>query len=227
MDSRIPAIALKHVTYFGGGALLAVATVLGAQTAVADITIWKHLGGTGEVVNQQPQAEDIELMNSVTAADTVLAGEEPIQDTVPTLITSSSDTSTESEVANTAPNTPVTKNVDIESADNSIHVSIDQEGQENDKETTGRVIVNGEEVATLPATTNINVDISNNETLDDSKNKTTVEIEQDTNTDTDTKTKNRVHIDQDIDVGNNDIRGEEQDIGNVTNGTVQIDLNGL
>lgn len=45
MDSRIPAIALKHVTYFGGGALLAVATVLGAQTAVADITIWKHLGG--------------------------------------------------------------------------------------------------------------------------------------------------------------------------------------
>lgn len=87
--------------------------------------------------------------------------------------------------------------------------------------------MNGEEVATLPATTDINVDISNNETLDDSKNKTTVEIEQYTNTDTDTKTKNRVHIDQDIDVGNNDIRGEEQDIGNVTNGTVQIDLNGL
>ena len=227
MDSRIPAIALKHVTYCGGGALLAVATVLGAQTAVADITIWKHLGGTGEVVNQQPQAEDIELMNSVTAADTVLAGEEPIQDTVPTLITSSSNTPTESEVVDTVPNTPVAKNVDIEFSDNSIHVSIDQKGQENNNETTGRVIMNGEEVETLPATTDINVDISNNETLDDSKNKTTVEIEQDTNTDTDTKTKNRVHIDQDIDVGNNDIRGEEQDIGNVTNGTVQIDLNGL
>lgn len=204
MEKTKPAIALKRIGYLSGGALLVASAVLGGRAAVADLTLTQELESTGTLVVTET-GESIEARN----------------DSVAPSVTDKSSAESESEATQQPDGTKVERSTE----QTSVSISVEQPGAAG--EPTSTIVVNGETVATPPAAAAISVDVTNRGSLDGSRNESVVEIDRETSVDTEQSSRQRTRIRRDINAGNNDIRGEEQDVGDITDGTVRIDLNGL
>lgn len=94
--------------------------------------------------------------------------------------------------------------------------------------TSVNVSVNGEDLPADQLTdSDITIDTNNTGTLDGDRNENEVEINRDINIDVENDTDSDTDIDRDIEAGDNDIRGEEQEVGDIRHGAVNIDLRGL
>ncbi|MGI6103026.1 MAG: hypothetical protein ACOYBJ_00150 [Patescibacteria group bacterium] len=204
MEQTKPAIALKRIGYLGGGALLVASAVLGGRAAVADLTLTQELESSGTLVVTET-GESIETRN----------------DSVAPSVTDKSSAESESEATQQPDGTKVERSTE----QISVSISVEQPGAAG--EPTSTIVVNGDTVATPPAATAISVDVTNRGSLDGSRNESVVEIDHETSVDTEQSSRQRTRIRRDINAGNNDIRGEEQDVGDIIDGTVRIDLNGL
>lgn len=96
--------------------------------------------------------------------------------------------------------------------------------------TSVNISVNGEELPQSDVPDNLmntTIRTENTGTLDGERNENEVEIDRDIDVDVENDNDTDTDIDHDLEAGDNDIKGEEQEVGDIRPGKVQIDLRGL
>ncbi|MBI4032404.1 hypothetical protein HY374_01730 [Candidatus Berkelbacteria bacterium] len=223
MHSRIPMIALTAVA-----AALGLVTTSGA---VADVTFVQSAASAGEPIRITFSPEG--FLSAKHRAAVPLSGNAVSDE--------SDDASAASQGGADADGLQILSSsgdVDIANTDGVLSILMGGSGDANvsmlrhDDSSSTKVDVdirvNDEP---LPASelddNDIRIETENTGTLDGKRNENEVEIDRNIDIDVENDNDSETDIDRDIEAGDNDIEGEEQEVGDIRPGTVKIDLRGV